>query len=264
MNAITPFVFEGTHVVRTVSQKGEPWFVVIDVCRCVGIQNPTMAVANLDEDEVSALSLTEGSSNGVQQAREFIVVSEGGLYTLILRSRKATTPGTVQHRFRKWVTSEVLPSIRKTGGYGQQTNLKSVTSRVALMNQALRLTGKLQVTRNRAERRMMHSFLEGMCLELGINTPPLDQLGHDAPEPPDLVAAFWREVEDIQAQGTAINHAHSKDLMALRMVELRRHLSLAINKNLRDALKADPRFVANKTVNSAITGGAVKCWVFRA
>jgi prophage antirepressor-like protein len=49
--------------------------------------------------------------------QEVVIVSESGLYTLILRSRTATTPGTVQHRFRRWVTSEVLPAIRKTGTY---------------------------------------------------------------------------------------------------------------------------------------------------
>jgi len=53
----------------------------------------------------------------VAQQRELVAVSEGGLYTLILRSRDATKPGTVPHRFRRWITGDVLPAIRKTGGY---------------------------------------------------------------------------------------------------------------------------------------------------
>ncbi|EPY00366.1 Bro-N domain-containing protein [Magnetospirillum fulvum] len=49
---LTPFLFED-HPVRTIQQDGQPWFVAADICRCIGIQNPTMAVANLDEDEES-------------------------------------------------------------------------------------------------------------------------------------------------------------------------------------------------------------------
>lgn len=108
--SITPFIFEGEHLLRVTERGGAPWFFAVDACRVLDLKNPTMAVAPLDEDERSTLSSNEGGPDR-------IIVSEGGLYTLILRSRQATTPGTVQHRFRKWVTAEVLPSIRKTGGY---------------------------------------------------------------------------------------------------------------------------------------------------
>jgi len=114
---LTPFLFED-HPVRTIHQDGQPWFVAADICRCIGIQNPTMAVANLDDDERMTLSLTEGHSGQRGGAQAISIVSESGLYALILRSRKAVTPGTVQHRFRKWITSEVIPAIRRTGGYG--------------------------------------------------------------------------------------------------------------------------------------------------
>jgi len=108
---ITPFLFEGEHTIRSIDRAGNPWFVVADVCNTLSITNPTMAVAALDEDEKSTLSLTEGGPDR-------LIVSESGLYTLILRSRNATKPGTVAHRFRKWVTQEVIPAIRQTGGYG--------------------------------------------------------------------------------------------------------------------------------------------------
>lgn len=114
-NRITPFLFEGEAMVRVVERDSAPWFVVADVCRAIGLGNPAMAVKALDDDE-RGISSTETPS-GFQ---EMIVVSEGGLYTLILRSRDATKPGTVAHRFRKWVTGEVLPSIRRTGAYAAQ------------------------------------------------------------------------------------------------------------------------------------------------
>lgn len=107
---ITPFLFEGEYTIREVSLNGDPWFFVTDICAALSLGNVTMAIANLDDDEKSTFSLTEGGP-------ERLIVNESGLYTIILRSRNAVKQGTVAHRFRKWVTSEVLPSIRQTGGY---------------------------------------------------------------------------------------------------------------------------------------------------
>lgn len=108
---IIPFEFEG-HAVRSTIIDNQPWFVAIDVCSVLGIANSRDALLKLDSDEKGvALTDTLGGN------QELSVVSESGLYVLILRSKKATAPGTPQHRFRKWVTAEVLPAIRKTGGY---------------------------------------------------------------------------------------------------------------------------------------------------
>lgn len=110
-----PFAFDGKETVRVIVRGGSPWFLAADVCRALGIKNPTDATEKLDEDEKAAApSSTLGSSEG-GPAR--LVVSESGLYTLILRCRDATTAGSVPHRFRKWVTAEVLPAIRRDGGY---------------------------------------------------------------------------------------------------------------------------------------------------
>lgn len=106
---IVPFLFEGEGLVRVADRDGMPWFMVKDACRIIGTQNPTQAVAALDGDERAMLNIAPNVSANF--------VSESGLYTLILRSRDATKPGTVAHRFRKWVTSEVLPALRKTGRY---------------------------------------------------------------------------------------------------------------------------------------------------
>lgn len=108
-SSVIPFLFEGEALIRIVTAEDEPWLVAADICRVLGVKNPTQAVGMLDEDERAMFNIgPQGSVN---------IISEGGFYTLTLRSRQATTPGTVQHRFRKWVTSEVLPSIRKTGKY---------------------------------------------------------------------------------------------------------------------------------------------------
>jgi len=91
---------------------GNPWFVAADVCAALGIGNNRMAVEKLDDDEKGVSSI---DTLGGQQ--EMLVVNESGLNAIILRCRDAMTTGTVAHRYRKWVTSEVLPAIRKTGSY---------------------------------------------------------------------------------------------------------------------------------------------------
>ncbi|WP_277973419.1 BRO-N domain-containing protein [Pantoea agglomerans] len=102
------FNFEN-HNIRTVIVENEPWFVAVDVCNVLGIQNPSKALKALDDDERSNFKLgRQGEAN---------IINESGLYTLILRCRDAVKPGTVPHRFRKWITNEVLPTIRKTGRY---------------------------------------------------------------------------------------------------------------------------------------------------
>lgn len=96
--------------VRTVIKDGEPWFVAVDVCRALDID--ATATRRLDEDEKSALRLTQTSSNGTEQGRDVTVISESGLYSLVLGSRKPEAKA-----FKRWITHEVIPTIRKTGGY---------------------------------------------------------------------------------------------------------------------------------------------------
>lgn len=111
MSALQTFDFE-SNAVRVILRDELPWFVAADVCRALGIENHRDAVARLDDDEKGV-----GLTDTLGGAQEVIVVSESGLYTLVLRSRDAMKAGTVQHRFRKWVTAEVLPAIRLTGRY---------------------------------------------------------------------------------------------------------------------------------------------------
>ncbi len=134
MSNLINFNFEN-QTVRVVEKQGEPWFVANDVCDVLGLTNPRQALTALDDDEKADVSLSYTSSNGVQQSRTVNIINESGLYVLILRSRKATEKGTVQHKFRKWVTSEVLPSIRKTGSYALPTpqTLSTVKERNGLV-----------------------------------------------------------------------------------------------------------------------------------
>lgn len=98
--------------IRVIMRGDEPWFVATDVCEALTIANSRDAVAKLDEDERADVGITDTSSNGITQGRNVTIINESGLYSLILTSRKPEAK-----KFKKWVTSEVLPAIRKTGRY---------------------------------------------------------------------------------------------------------------------------------------------------
>ena len=104
--AAMPFAFNG-QAIRVAVQDGQPWFVSADVCALLEHSNSRMAVAGLDDDEKG---VTSAYTLGGEQSLS--VVNESGLYHLIFKSRKPQAKA-----FRRWVTTEVLPSIRKTGNY---------------------------------------------------------------------------------------------------------------------------------------------------
>ena len=109
MSNLIPHVFND-YSIRTTEINGQIWFVAADVCKALEINNPSDALKRLDDDERLTLANSEGQNgNGAQS---YNIINESGLYSLILRSRKAEAK-----RFKKWVTAEVLPSIRKTGSY---------------------------------------------------------------------------------------------------------------------------------------------------
>lgn len=108
MNKVTIFKYEENKLVRTMNVSGEPWFVLKDVCDVLGLSTPARVAERLDSDEVSQAHLIDS----VGRSQEMTIISESGLYNVILRSDKPEAKP-----FRKWVTAVVLPSIRKNGGY---------------------------------------------------------------------------------------------------------------------------------------------------
>jgi len=92
----------------TIEIEGEAWFVASEVCKLLDIKNTSDAVSRLDDDEkgVSVIPTPSGD-------QEKLIISESGLYALVFRSKKPSAK-----KFRKWVTKEVIPAIRKTGAFG--------------------------------------------------------------------------------------------------------------------------------------------------
>lgn len=107
--------------IRAQMKDGEPWFVAKDVCDALEIENNRNATARLDDDE-KGVSIVRTSSGDQQMT----IVNESGLYNLIFQSRKPEAKA-----FRKWVTSEVLPTLRKTGRYELQSGNRRVVRRMS-------------------------------------------------------------------------------------------------------------------------------------
>ena len=116
-NALQVFGYEGKEI-RTVLRNGEPWFVAADVCAVLELENPRSTLALLDDDEKGVHTV---DTLGGKQS--MTVINESGLYSLILRSRKPEA-----RKFKKWVTAEVLPSIRKHGLYATPSTLEALIS----------------------------------------------------------------------------------------------------------------------------------------
>jgi prophage antirepressor-like protein len=149
MNQLSHFHHSEFGAVRAVRVNGQPWFVANDICVALTIANSRDALARLDDDEKGVG--TTDTLGGEQQAA---IINESGLYSLVLSSRKPEA-----RRFKKWVTGEVLPSIRQSGGYiaGQEKDdpelvlakalqvAQSVIDRKALaLNAANHEVGRLQ------------------------------------------------------------------------------------------------------------------------
>lgn len=114
---IQTFNFNASTLRTLTDENGEPWFVAKDVCDILGLENSRKATAGLDPDERDTVTIR----NGIPGNPNKTIISEPGLYTLIMRSRKPEA-----HEFKRWVAHEVLPSIRKHGIYATETTIDQI------------------------------------------------------------------------------------------------------------------------------------------
>lgn len=108
MNQLQVFNNQEFGQVRTMTIDGSPWFVAKDVCECLDINNSRQALARLDSDEKNSVILNDGTPGNPEKG----IVNEYGLYSLVLSSRKPSAKA-----FKRWITHEVIPAIRKHGAY---------------------------------------------------------------------------------------------------------------------------------------------------
>lgn len=153
MNELQTFTYQDSPI-RTVQLDGEPWFVLKDVCGVLGISNATDVAKRLDADEVTRFNL--GSLSG-----EANVINESGLYNVILRSDKPEA-----RPFRKWVTDEVLPSIRKHGAY-----MTTETLQAAILNPDYLLQVVTALKDETDKRKALEASNAALAVDLEIARP---------------------------------------------------------------------------------------------
>lgn len=133
MNEIIRFENEEFGTIRTMIVNNELWFVSVDVCHALDIKNSRDAIGRLDEDE-KGVGLTD-TPGGTQ---EMSIINESGLYSLVLSSRKLEAK-----KFKRWITHEVIPTIRKTGSYSIHGDNKNVTVSSEDISGLVQITNKL-------------------------------------------------------------------------------------------------------------------------
>jgi len=138
MNELKIFNFENNEV-RTLTIDEEPWFIAKDICDVLEVGNPSQALNRLDDDEKNTIILNEGIGNPQKS-----IVNEFGLYTLILSSRKPEAK-----EFKRWVTHEVIPTIRKTGSY--QTPMSQEDIMIATLENQKEIKHRLNNVSNDVE-----------------------------------------------------------------------------------------------------------------
>lgn len=257
MKDVMPFAFDDC-LVRAVTREGEPWFNAKDVCTALGFANPWQAVeTHVEKDDLQKLEVID--SFGRAQSTNH--VSESGLYALIFGSTKPEAK-----RFKKWVTSEVLPSIRKTGGYSVEG---AGGPTVGLGRYRIILLEKLHSARDPAIRHALYEQLDQVSRQMGITTPALETIGREHPQVPDIVTEFFDSLAYVQAQGRRLNHSKNASLLAINLPEVMavfRDLGQPVRQGmeLRRTLRQSrsPRWREAQVVNSAITGSSVRCLVF--
>lgn len=167
ISAQNPTVFNfNNSELRVFDRNGNPWFAAADIATIFHIANIRKRLDSLDEDERCSLKLQRGGT--------LTIVSESGMWTLVLRSDAALEKGTPAYKARKWVTSEVLPAIRKTGQYSTVRENRTVASLTPAQQLAIQ-----QAVGRRAQKTANHYQTIYRAIKLRYQIARYDQLPQD-------------------------------------------------------------------------------------
>lgn len=163
MNELIQFFEKDGYNIHALPLQGEPWFVAVDVCAALGLSNPSVALQSLDDDEKLPYALLRSG-----QSRTVNIISESGFYALVFKSRKEGAK-----RFRKWVTSEVIPAIRKTGKYEMEDTKPAIPQ---TLGEALRLAADLsdKLEREKQENQMQRLEIQEMTPKAAFHDRVMD------------------------------------------------------------------------------------------
>lgn len=257
------FAFEQNDSLSSVrvvtSEQGEPLFVATDIASALEYRDAHNMMRNLDDDEKGTHIVSTLGGN-----QELSVITESGVYSAILTSRKPSAK-----KFKKWLTSEVLPSIRKTGGY--QRDGLSLNKRVELQRYSHKLLSDISKTPDPYIRNMLYQDLQAVRGWLGTDTPPLDSLilSGVADDSLEIVEAFFNAICYLEQHGELVNQHAPKTQLAVHIDSFlalceQHNIPMVKGRTLTRALRQSPRLIAaSHNVNSTqLSGKVLKCWSF--
>jgi prophage antirepressor-like protein len=220
MNELTNVFSYGGNDLRTVLIAGEPWFIAKDVCEVLELSNTTKALSKLDEDEKGLTSIQ--TLGGLQ---ELNIVNEPGLYSLILGSRKPEAK-----QFKRWITHEVIPSIRKTGQYvkpltekeqliaAMKLTLESAEEIAVMKEDVVEVKTEIKQVRGMVENQITLDHGEQRRVQIGIASR-IYELESDKELRSPLFAELYREIRN-RFGVTSYKDIKRKDMMsALNYIE---------------------------------------------
>ncbi len=254
MNQLTTFNYEN-QTFNTIVINGEVWFPANQLAKSLGFANPRDALKNHveEKDVAKADTLTKGGNQSISY------VNESGMYALIFGSKKPQAK-----HFKHWVTSEVLPTIRKTGQYQITPSTQPIKQYTNADIQRLKnsltiseLADLLRLNEADTAKRLSESYPENQL-------PPLTPQATALKFQPYL-NQFWQVISRLDID--QINHAKDPHILAINLPELYEQIGeqLPQKRTMLQALKHSllPKFLRqNQSINSVITGNTKKCWVF--
>lgn len=253
-----PFDFNG-QMVRVIRGLADPVWVATDLARVLGYRDAEKMTRMLDDDQKGTHSV--GTLGGEQTV---IVVNESGLWDCVLRSKRPEAK-----TFRRWLTGEVLPTLRRDGFYTFGGTPKIEARRAAAKKSLPVLLVSLRQESSGEVRKVLHGLISDDCRILGIEPPRLDLIAPPGIDIEAATAPLWILLDAMTAKGLRWNwHRRANRYWAISLVHLEEQaiaLGMAMRNTdaLRQALRLLPAFVGIKTVNPRDEKN-LHCWVFDA
>tara|TARA_R110001583_G_scaffold25738_1_gene92983 strand:+ start:3015 stop:3881 length:867 start_codon:yes stop_codon:yes gene_type:complete len=261
MNQIIPFYFQGSEVRTLKDESGQPMFVAGDVATLLGYERPHDAVSSKCLNSVKHRVQNERG-----QMRSTDCVYEPDVYALIFGSKLPSAK-----KFQRWVFEEVLPSLRRDGYFrtDKKYNMDFPFDMPALTRQFS--AGLTYLERSGVPKHRAVAMSNRMVAEVsGIDVLEMMGAKEEALAENPKVEQFWRIYDMVCLDDNGkniLNHSKDDAFIALNLnhfIDIAAQYGLDVPESIKGALKTsvDRRFVETKAVNSRITGGTVRCWVF--
>jgi hypothetical protein len=257
--------------VTTISVDGAVYVPMRPFCEALGLDwsNERKRIVKDPVLTAAVVKFTTAFAAGQEQTCLPLTHFHGWLFKLNLN--------TVNERARPIVEALQVEGYQVLHDYwvhGESRNPRAIaqleqSERTARRRELPGLMDRLERERNAEKRRVVHALIVKACVAEDIEPPAIEKIGHEAPAVPDIVEPFWVALGELRGRGVAFDHSRGGDTLAISLAEIVAHfrdagIKIRVDRTLRSALRLSdrPRYIGDKTVNSAITSRSKACMVF--